>query len=211
RQSHAQKCSPVIFQTGSQLDLDFTRHAAILMSNWNGIDLKEAKKFALERGPRVIEQSLLGGYQLFQKVKLPDHLPDTIDRLARAQERWFSPITSGFRPAYIGSWNACALFMVALFANPDLAFQMKTVAVCLPPGGPIYRALRILSDCGILSAPPESNEFDESSFEPGSIYANNALIAELVRGNADLCMTTIHSGLYILGSREPRIATWFSL
>jgi hypothetical protein len=42
----------------------------------NDDDLALAKSFHVERGPEPIEHSLIGGYTLFQKVKLPDGLRD---------------------------------------------------------------------------------------------------------------------------------------
>lgn len=108
----------------AKLDLTFTEAVVNLLEDWNAADLQTACSKHLERGPQPIHDSLSGAYQLFQSVKLPSDLPDDLKKIGRAQERWLSPIVSPSRPKYIGSWNATAMFMVALFAQPKLAETM---------------------------------------------------------------------------------------
>ena len=188
---------------------NFVGAAVGVLDNWNAVDLNEAKKHHYERGPVPIEQSLIGGHVLFGKVKLPAALPANLKHIGRAQERWLSPILSKDRPKYIGSWNATAMFMVALFAQPALAKTMMEAEFMLPPGGPIYAALSLLHRAHILSKPPEGNELDDESFQPGSIYLNNSLMVDIRKGMADLSLVDLHSGLYMLGTRFPMSKNWF--
>ena len=192
----------------AKLDLTFTEAAVSTLENWNSGDLATACSFHMERGPQPIHDSLAGGHQLFEKVKLPAALPDNLKSIGRAQERWLSPIVSPDRPKYIGSWNATAMFMVALFAQPALAATMTERTVMLPPGGPIFNALKLLRKAHILPTDPAGSELDDASFEPGAIYENNALMEGLLKGGPDWSMLDVHSGLYILGTRFPHSNQW---
>ncbi|MGJ8629036.1 MAG: hypothetical protein ACSHXB_18905 [Sulfitobacter sp.] len=194
----------------AKIDEDFTAAAIRVLSDLDEEALKDAKLFHLERGPMPIEQSLRGGYLMFQKVKLPAKLPHDLRTMGRAQERWLSPILSNSndRPKYIGSWNATAMFMVALFADPDLGATLKSAEVMLPPGGPIYAGLSILHNNKVLNSAPHGSALDEEAFEPGSIYLNSALMAELLVGREGWSMIDVHSGLYMLGTRYPLSKEW---
>src|SRR6185312_12289935 len=132
-------------------NIDFTGAAVRLMQQWNDDDLRLARSFHTERGPNPIEQSLNGGHVLFSRVVLPPHLPDSLDGYRRAEDRWLGQIITPNRPRYIGSWNATAMFMVALFSNVGLANELIRPVVMLPPGGPIFNALNILHRHHILS------------------------------------------------------------
>ncbi len=191
------------------INLEFTGAAAWLMSDWNGDDLAIARRHHFERGPDPVEESLSGGHTLFSKVRLPDELPNTLNGYRDAQQRWLGAIISRDRPRYIGSWNATAMFMVALFSNPGLADTLTTPIVLLPPGGPIFNALAILHQTKVLSRPPSGTELDDEAFEPGALYENNALIEELHKGHAGWNLLDVHSGLYMLGTRLPQSDTWF--
>lgn len=193
----------------AKLDLEFTGAAVRCLENWNDDDLALAKSFHVERGPEPIEHSLIGGYTLFQKVKLPDGLPDNLIQIGRAQERWFSPIQSKDRPRYIGSWNATAMFMVALFAQPHLAKTLTEPVVSLPPGGPIFMALHLLYRTHVLNSPPAGSELDDEAFEPASIFLNNSLFAEIRKGLEGWSLIDVHSGLYMLGTRYLPSKNWF--
>lgn len=193
----------------AQLDLAFTEAVCNVLSDWNTADLNTAKSFHLERGPTPIEQSLTGAHMLFGKVTLPKTLPDTLDKLGRAQERWLSPILNPKeRPPYIGAWNATAMFMTALFGQPALAISQKSPPPMLPPGGPIFAGLKLLHNTGILSKSPAGSELDDASFEPGAIYENNGLFAELCAQLADWSLIDVHSGVYMLGTRHPHSGNW---
>ncbi len=122
---------------------DFTAASLAVLEALDEDALKDARKFCLERGPTPIDQSLRGGYTMFQRVKLPSSLPDDLATIGRAQERWLSPILSRLeeRPKYIGSWNATAMFMVALFSKPALGFQLKNSGSNAPPGRPNLQRL----------------------------------------------------------------------
>ena len=192
----------------AKLDLTFTEAVAKLLADWNATDLQTACSFHMERGPQPIHDSLSGAYQLFQAVKLPDGLPTDLKTIGRAQERWLAPILSPARPKYIGSWNATAMFMVALFAQPALAATMKERVFMLPPGGPIYNALKLLHQTHILPEPPAGSELDDASFEPGALYLNNAIMEDLLKGMPDWGMIDVHSGLYMLGTRFTMSNQW---
>lgn len=192
----------------AKLEPEFTAAAVRLLTHWNGTDLYKACSFHMERGPQPIHDSLSGAYQLFERVKLPDRLPDRLESIARAQERWLTPILSPSRPPYIGSWNATAMFMVAVFAQPHLADTMLAPPPMLPPNGPIFNALKLLHRAHVLNDPPSGSELDDEAFEPGAIYVNNGLMAELVRGQCGWNMLDLHSGLYLLGTRYPLSNQW---
>jgi hypothetical protein len=102
----------------ARFDLEYIGAASRLFQNWNDDDLRLARRSPLERGPRPLEQSLRGGYMMFQKVRLPNNLPDSLEDIGTAQQRWLTPITSPSRerPPFIGSWNATAMFMVAVLS-----------------------------------------------------------------------------------------------
>lgn len=189
-------------------DLIFTAAAVGLMEQWNDADLNIARQCHLERGRAPLEQSLKGGHLLFSIVKLPSEFPSTLQRLHDVQQRWLSPIISPKRPKYIGSWNATAMFMSALFANLDLAAQLKTPEVHLPPNGPVLTALGLLARVAVLSRKPSGSELDDGGFEPGALYENNELFAELRRGRDDWSLLDVHGGLYMLGTRWAPPAEW---
>jgi hypothetical protein len=147
---------------------------------------------------------LIGAHILFEQVVLPDKLPDNLERKGRAQERWLQPIRNKkTRPPYIGAWNATAMFMVAVFAQPALAAMQKKIPPALPPGGPIRAGLSYLY-AGKITYPPSANELDEDSFEPGVIYADNGLFGELCAQRPDWSMIDVHSGVYLLGTKDAR-------
>ncbi|MEA2833373.1 MAG: hypothetical protein QOG66_1575 [Methylobacteriaceae bacterium] len=194
----------------AQIHPQFTDSATRVLESLDSSALETASTYHLERGPLPIQQSLRGGHLMFQKVRLPDGLPTTLEQYGRAQERWFQPLLSKSetRPKYIGSWNATAMFMVGLFAEPELAKTLKNCQVVLPPGGPIQTALSILYAAHILKRRPAGTELDDESFEPGALYENNALIAELLLGTLDWSMIDVHSGLYMLGTRYAPSSKW---
>lgn len=193
----------------AKLDLEFTRAVVGVLTDWNDPDLAVARSFFLERGPDPIEQSLIGAHALFGKVTLPDDLPDSLARLDMAQQRWLSPVLHPTtRPKYIGSWNSTAMFMAALFAQPTLARSQRSHEPLLPPGGPVFNGLKMLHGAKVLSRPPEGNELDTQSFEPGALYINNALLTDLCRMRDDWCLLDVHSGIYMLGTRHPLSAKW---
>lgn len=193
----------------AKLDLDFTSAVISVLRNLNDDDLNAACSYFLERGPEPIRQSLLGAHMLFGQVNLPGQLPDSLDRLDLAQQRWLSPVLHPkTRPKYIGSWNSTAMFMTALFAQPDLAKTQRSPKPLLPPGGPVFNGLRMLHRAKILPRAPEGNELDSEAFEPGSLYINNALLTELCDRRNDWCLLDVHSGVYMLGTHDPRSANW---
>lgn len=192
----------------AQLENAYIEQAVDYLETGAGASLVAASGYYNERGPTPIEQSLRGGRILFEKVRLPADLAGTLPSMKQAQDRWLSPILSKDRPPYIGSWNATAMFMIALFAQPGLGDQLKQASVMLPPGGPIFAALSLLHQVGI-SARPEGSELDDQAFEPGAIFANTGLMADLLKGLDDWDLLDVHSGLYMLGTRDPRSANYF--
>lgn len=164
------------------LSPDFIKTAVGFLETGAASSLHIVFLFHYERGPDPISQSLRGGRTLFAKVVLSKTLPDTLEGVGRAQERWLAPIISPERPKYIGSWNATAMFMTALFAKPSLAATIVSLNVMLPPGGPIYAGLALLHKTHFLAKAPDGSELDDAAVEPGSIYANTALMGELLQG-----------------------------
>lgn len=193
----------------AKLELDFTAAVVGVLANWNDDDLKAARSFFLERGPDPIEQSLIGAHMLFGKVVLPNALPDSLGRLDQAQQRWLGGVLNPIeRPKYIGSWNSTAMFMAALFAQPSLAKSQRTHKPLLPPGGPVFNGLKMLHAAKVLNGAPAGNELDSQSFEPSSLYINNALLSELCAHRDDWCLLDVHSGIYLLGTRDPKSMNW---
>lgn len=180
----------------------FTGSAARLLSDWQDEYLTAAKSSYLERGPDVLEQALKGAYQLFNRVVLPPALPKKLSAMGQAQQRWLGVVIGPNRPPYIGSWNAAAMFMVAVFSGRSLWQHLLDNTVLLPPGGPLYRALTTLHRDGVISEPPQGGELDES-FEPGALYINQNLMAKLLSlDRAGHSLVDIHSGLYLLGTNR---------
>jgi hypothetical protein len=192
----------------AKLEEGFIEAAIGALVQLNDEDLKHAATFHLERGPDPIEQSLRGGYTLFQRVVLPTALPETLPLLARAQDRWLSPILSKDRPRYIGSWNATAMFMCVLFAQPALAAMHVQPRPVLPPGGPILAGLRLLHRTGVLPTPPDETELDDQAFDPTALYLNNDRLADILTGLEGWSLVDVHSGVYMLGTRHPHSHTW---
>lgn len=194
----------------AQITDEFTDAATRVLNSLDENALRIARTFHHERGPLPIEQSLQGGYAMFQQVRLPTGLPDDLKGYGRAQERWLQPILSRSeqRPRYIGSWNATAMFMVALFSKPTLAATLKDREVMLPPGGPIFTALSILHQSSICAQKPAGSELDDQAFEPGAIYENNAIMSDLLKGRSDWSILDVHSGLYMLGTRSALSDQW---
>lgn len=193
----------------AELSPAFIEAAVNFFEKGDASSLNAASLFHYERGPDPISQSLRGGRVLFAKVVLPQTLPDSLKGMGRAQERWLAPIISPERPKYIGSWNATAMFLTALFANPSLAAALVSPEVMLPPSGPIYGGLALLHKTHILSKAPDGSELDDSAFEPGSIYANTALMSDLLQGTSGSNLVEIHSGLFMLGTRFAGSDKWF--
>jgi hypothetical protein len=194
----------------ADISASFTEAAIEALETLNSAAIKKASTFHFERGPLPIEQSLTGGYSLFQRVRLPNGLPETIKSYGDAQQRWLQPLLSKNenRPRYIGSWNATAMFMVALFSMPKLSESLTNCEVLLPPGGPIHRALGILHQSKILSTGPAGTVLDDQAFEPGALYENNALMVELLKGRSNWSILDVHSGLYMLGTRLNLSEQW---
>lgn len=157
----------------------------------------------MERGPDPIEQSLRGAQLLFSSVTLPEALPESLKGYHDAQQRVLGRVIAKDRPKYIGSWNATAMFMVGLFGNKALSDQLVSQDVLLPPGGPIFAGLSILYQSHLLSHKPAS-ALDDSEFGGGALYENNFLFAEIRKGLNDWSLLDVHSGLYLLGTRDLR-------
>lgn len=100
------------------------------------------------------------------------------------------------------------MFMAALFAQPELAATHLSPPPVLPPGGPINTGLALLHKAGVVSRAPAGSDLDDAAFEPGAIYENNGLFAELCKQLSDWSLIDVHSGLYMLGTRDPNSNTW---
>lgn len=190
------------------LEEDFIRHAVEYLGSGDPLALDEASRCHNERGPEPLRASLASAKQLFDQTRLPQQLPTTLSGIKSAQDRWLGKLMGPDRPRYIGSWNATAMFMVAAFAQPQLAKSMKSTDFILPPGGPIWVALRKLWQTGVLTRGPSGGDLDDGGWEPGVLFENNALMAELVPGPGDLNMIDLHSGLYLLGTNHPQADSW---
>lgn len=192
----------------AQLDLEMTEAVVEFLESYDGAWLDRAGSFCMERGPEAIRRPLANAYQAFQSTRLPAALPDTLEKMRDAENRWLGKVLGPPRIPYIGSWNSTAMFMVALFAQPDLARSMKDVVVVLPPGGPIFTALKVLHSVKMLPTGPDGDDMDDGGWEPGVLYNNNDLMHQLVPGPHDLNMIDLHSGLYMLGTKYPFADQW---
>lgn len=181
----------------------FIEPATLLMSDWNDVLLGDARIHFLERGPDPLEQSLRGGHMLFSRGPMPDHIPNDLAALGRVEQRWLDRVIGPQRPPYIGSWNAVAMFMAAVFAHRSLWTELRDETVLLPPGGPIHIALRVLHNDHVTSEPPAGNELDDQAFEPGALYQNQEIMNYLWRGHDEWSVMDVHSGLYRLGTNRP--------
>lgn len=186
----------------------FVRCALTYLGSGDPLSLDRASDFHNERGPEPLRASLASAKTLFDNVRLPGSLPATLTGIRSAQDRWLGALIGPQRPRYIGSWNATAMFMVAAFAQPQLAATMRTNDFMLPPGGPIWIALRKLHQAHVLSRPPAGGDLDDGDWEPGVLFENNALMAELIPGQHSLNMVDLHSGLYLLGTNHPQADSW---
>lgn len=197
----------------ARIEEDFTDAATTALATLDAGALKDASMFHLERGRKPIVDSLTAGHHMFSMVRLPEGIPDDLGAMARAQTKWLTPLVSPSqpRPRYMGTWNATAMFMVALFAKPGIADDLRDVgSVALPPNGPIASALSILHKAKILTKGPSKDDLDAGSWDSNVIYENNALMLELLRGKSDWNLLDVHSGLYMLGTRFPLSAGWVS-
>lgn len=192
----------------AKLDLEMTEAVVEFLDSYDGAWLDRAGTFCMERGPDAIRRPLANAYNVFQSTRLPAELPDTLKGVKSAEDRWLGRVLGPPRAPYIGSWNSTAMFMVALFAQPALARSMKTVEVILPPGGPIFTALKILHSVKIVADRPDGDDMDDGGWEPGVLFNNNALMQTLIRGPHDLNMIDLHSGLYMLGTKYPFADQW---
>jgi hypothetical protein len=141
-------------------------------------------------------------------VTLPDKLSTSLAELEAVQNRWLGPIVGPKRPPYIGSWNATAMFMVALFAQPALAAAQILPKPILPPCGPIHEGLRLLHQAKMIPNGPDGSNLDDAGFEPGVLFVNNQLMADLRDQLKDCSLIDIHSGIYMLGTRHPQSRHW---
>ena len=191
----------------AQIDLTFFEAAASLLENWNDDDRKTVRQFYLVKGQDIIEHSLLGAYRLFEEANLKPELPTTLSGLERAQTRWLRAFEK-LNPPYIGPWNATALFMTALFAQPDLAATMKSAPPILPPGGPISAGLRLLFEAGAIKEPPNTSTDEEKFAGLSAAMLDNGLMADLLNGVPDASMIDMHTAIYLLGTRDVRSNSW---
>jgi hypothetical protein len=186
----------------------FVNAAVEYLGAGDPLALDRASDYHNERGPEPLRASLASAKTLFDNVRLPTNLPTTLSGIKSAQDRWLGKLIGPQRPRYIGSWNATAMFMVAAFAQPQLAATMQTNEFMLPPGGPIWAALRKLHQTHLLSRAPAGGDLDDGDWEPGVLFENNALMAELIPGPHNLNMIDLHSGLYLLGTNHPQADSW---
>lgn len=189
---------------------EFVRNAVDYLGTGDPLRLDDAAAFHNERGPDPLRASLASAKYLFEHTRLPKQIPPTLSGIKSAQDRWLGRLMGPDRPRYIGSWNTTAMFMVAAFAQPPLAHTMKANDFILPPGGPIWVALSKLHQAKVLSRKPAGGDLDDEGWEPGVLFENNALMAELIPGPADLNMIDLHSGLYLLGTNHQQADQWIS-
>jgi hypothetical protein len=179
------------------------------ISSWNDADRGEATKHCTQKGHELLEGSLRSASVVFDQIGTAlSTIPETLEEHNKLQGRWFRRLNA-LNPSYIGPWNATALFMVALFARPTLAKTMRTLGPILPSGGPISRALNLLYQVGVTNHGAQSLEDDVRFSALAGATADNGTMQELIVGMGDCSMVDMHSGLYMLGSRDPRSDSYF--
>jgi hypothetical protein len=187
----------------------YLRAAVGAISHWNDDDRRAAIEHFTQKGSELLEGSLRSAYVVFEALPASfDAVPSSLDRLVKLQNRWFAKLNA-LEPPYIGPWNATALFMVSLFAQPELAGQMTTMGPILPSGGPISRALNILYQDHLTERGAQALEDDVRLGGLGGAAADNGTMQDLIRGLNGTSMVDIHSGLYMLGTRDVRSETYF--
>lgn len=187
----------------------FFRAAVGALQEWNDEDRREASRYYLERGAEPIERSLLGGHMLFRETRLPPNFPETLEGFDRAQQRWLTTLER-LSPPFIGPWNALAMFMSALFTRPELARSMRQTRPYLPTGGPITAGLNLLHRAHVIGSPPNTEHDDERFAAISAAVVDNSLMEDLVRGQQDWSMLDVHSGIYLLGTRDRRSRGWLA-
>ncbi|MBX7201260.1 MAG: hypothetical protein K1X51_17975 [Rhodospirillaceae bacterium] len=60
-----------------------------------------------------------------------------------------------------------------------------------------------------LSRKPSGSARDDEAFEPGSIYENNELMEDRLKGHAGWSMLDVHSDLYMPGTNFAPSDKWF--
>lgn len=191
----------------ARLKLTYAEAVVNVLENWNDEDLATARTCYFEKGPIPIEESLRGGRHLFERTGMEGPLPSSLAGLKRSQDRWLRYVVAD-RPGYIGGWNATAVFMVALFAQPELATTLIEPEVLLPIGGPILHGLQLMFEAGLTGRAPVGAEAEEAGPDLGHIAINNGLFAEIRQGLPDWSLLDVHSGLYLLGTRLPESKNW---
>ncbi len=177
------------------------------LASWNDRDRKEACRHHLEKGWDLLEGSLLGGHRLFEDAHLRNDLPDDFEAMEHAQRRWLRSLEK-LAPRYIGPWNSLAVFMSALFARPELASAMRNPPPLLPPGGPISAGLWLLHRARVIDAPPNTEHDDENFASLSAAVIDNHLMHGLLHGLPDCSMVDVHTGIYLLGTRDRRSRKW---
>lgn len=185
----------------ASLDIGFTSEAVEAIATGSPTATAAACKYHLERGPDGIERSLRGARQLFALVPPPATIPDNIRSLARLQQRFYGPsLRAETRPYGVGGWNATALILMALFARPDLADQLKSSDILMPPSGTISAALALLHRASLVSQRPLET-LSEDAFDAAATAANTVLMVEVVSGLTSGSIVEVHNGLWLLGTR----------
>jgi hypothetical protein len=187
----------------------FFRAAVGALEHWNDEDRRTAVRFHLEKGAELLEGSLRSAHRLFEVTPALTAFPDTLEGVGKKQDRWLSSV-SQVNPPYIGPWNALAMFMCALFAQPSLAQSMRFPRPLLPPGGPITRGLKLLHQSHVVSAPPNTDNDDERAAVISAAVEDNGLMADLLRGLQDCSLVDVHTGIYLLGTRDRRSQGWIA-
>jgi hypothetical protein len=179
------------------------------IESWNDQDRGEATKHYTQKGHDLLEGSLRSASVVFEQIgSALITVPDSVQGYDKLQEKWFRRLHL-LTPPYVGPWNATALFMVALFAQPDLAKSMKTMRPILPSGGPISRALSLIHQVGVTNHPAQTLQDDYGLGGLAGATADNGTMQELIIGLSDCSMVDMHSGLYMLGSRDPKSDMYF--
>ncbi|MEX1303691.1 MAG: hypothetical protein WEA84_00820 [Rhodovibrionaceae bacterium] len=186
----------------AKIERPFTDAATQFLQDFDEEALKLARSYCWYRGPKPLEESLKGAYTLFEKRRLPSEIPEAMDQLAKCQKRWLTPILSRERPRYIGAWNATAMFMMALFANPKLAQELTTPEIYLPIGQPVERGLDLLHAAKIVPKPEPVGDTEGEALDLLPIAQSNNLFAEVLKGREGWNLLDVHTGLYVLGTPQ---------
>lgn len=171
-------------------------------------DHKRAMRFALAGRHRRLENLLRAGRQIVLQERHPCPI-SAIEELNEYQQRLFKALQLLPDVQGIGNWNLGAMFFCAALSDPQWRVEMNKARPRLPMSAPIFHSMEQLYSLRVLSRQPNYNPWrPKDSSYPEALYSNNALLEELCQKLGTSRILDIHSGLYLLGTRNVDANSW---